>query len=233
VPADVAAHWRAVPFDEPGALEAEVAARPPAAVVLEPVVVHEPSLAWLGAARAAADRAGAVLVYDEVKTGFRLAQGGAAARYGVRPDLAVLGKALANGFPLAAVVGRADLMARFRQTWVSSTLATEFVSLAAADAVLDVWAREDVAGHIARIGRRATEGLAPLAARAGAPLAGMPAMFFLRFEDAGRERRFLLALAARGVLMKRGAYEFPCLAHTDADVERTLAAVDAALREAT
>jgi glutamate-1-semialdehyde aminotransferase len=231
VPADVAAHWRPVPFDEPAALEAEVAARPPAAIVLEPVVVHEPSAAWLHAARATADRIGAVLVFDEVKTGFRLARGGAAERYGVRPDLGVLGKALANGFPLAAVVGRADLMARLRQTWVSSTLATEFVALAAADAVLDVWEREDVAGHIERIGRRMLEGLAPLAARAGVPLVGIPAMFFLRHEDAERERRVLLALAARGVLMKRGAYDFPCLAHTDVDVERTIAAMDAALRE--
>jgi len=230
VPAGVAAHWRSVPFNDVGALEAEVAARPPAAIVLEPVVVHEPDPAWLEAARAAADRAGAVLVYDEVKTGFRLARGGAAERYGVHPDLAVLGKALANGFPLAAVVGRADLMARLRQTWVSSTLATEFVSLAAADAVLDVWEREDVAGHIERIGRRMMDGLAGVAPP-DVPLAGIPAMFFLRFADAERERRLLLALAGDGILMKRGAYEFPSLAHADADAERTIAAVARAFRE--
>ena len=232
VPADVAAHWRAVPFDDPAALVAEVAVRPPAAIVLEPVVVHEPSSAWLRAARAAAEHSGEVLVFDEVKTGFRLARGGAAERYGVLPDLAVLGKALANGFPLAAVVGRADLMARVRQTWVSSTLATEFVSLAAADAVLDVWEREDVAAHLERIGRRMLDGLAGPAARAGVPLAGIPTLFFPRFDKPERERRFLLAMAERGVLMKRGAYDFPCLAHTDADVDRTLEAADLALREA-
>ena len=231
VPVDVAAHWRAVPFDDPGALEAAVALEAPAAIVLEPVIVHEPSAAWLVAARAAADRVGAVLVFDEVKTAFRLARSGAAERYGVRPDLAVLGKALANGFPLAALVGRADLMARLRQTWVSSTLATEFVALAAADAVLDVWEQEDVAGHLERIGSRVLAGLDPMCRRSGVPLAGIPAMFFLRFDDAERERRFLLAMVAQGILLKRGAYDFPSLAHTEADADRTVAAVDCALRE--
>lgn len=230
VPADVAAHWRAVPFDDPTALDAAVDASAPAAIVLEPVVVQEPSRDWLETARAAADRCGAVLVFDEVKTGFRLARGGAAQRYGVHPDLAVLGKAMANGFPLAALVGRADLMARLRQTWVSSTLATEWVALAAANAVLDVWEREDVAAHIERIGTRVIAGIAPACARAGVPVAGIPAMFFLRFDDHDRERRFLLGMVERGVLVKRGAYDFPSLAHTDADADRTVAAVERALQ---
>src|SRR2546428_828892 len=88
--------------------------------------------------------AGAVLVLDEIKTAFRLALGGAAERYGLRPDLVVLGKALANGFPLAVVGGRADLMAGAGRTWISSTLATEGVALAAALATLDVMVRDDV-----------------------------------------------------------------------------------------
>src|SRR5206468_3521568 len=83
-------------------------------------------------------RVGAVLVFDEIKTAFRLAIGGAAERYGVRPDLTVLGKALANGFPLAVVGGREDLMSGVARTWISSTLATESVALAAAQATVDV-----------------------------------------------------------------------------------------------
>src|SRR2546430_17701743 len=78
---------------------------------IEPVVVLEPTREWLEALRAETMRVGAVLVFDEIKTAFRVAIGGAAERYGVRPDLAVLGKAIANGFPLALVGGRADLIA--------------------------------------------------------------------------------------------------------------------------
>src|SRR5437870_10186011 len=99
-------------------------------------------------------RVGAVLVCDVIKTAFRVAIGGAAERYGVRPDLAVLGKAIANGFPLAVVGGRADLMAGVARTWISSTLATESVALAAAQATLAVFAHEDVCGHLHRMGTR-------------------------------------------------------------------------------
>src|SRR3989449_6324689 len=79
--------------------------------------------------------------------------------YGVRPDLAVLGKAIANGFPLAVVGGRADLMAGVARTWISSTLATESVGLAAAQATLEGFAHEDVWGHLHRIGTRLLHGL--------------------------------------------------------------------------
>src|SRR6058998_3575344 len=92
-----------------------------AVVVVEPVVVIEPAREWLDVVRAETTRVGAVLVFDEIKTAFRVAIGGAAERYGVRPDLAVLGKALANGFPLAVVGGRADVMAGSARTWISST----------------------------------------------------------------------------------------------------------------
>src|SRR3989442_10513407 len=84
-----------------------------AAVVIEPVVVVEPTREWLEMLRAETTRAGAVLIFDEIKTAFRLAIGGAVERYGVRPapDLIVLRKALAHGVPLAVVGGRADIMA--------------------------------------------------------------------------------------------------------------------------
>ena len=235
VPEAAARLWTAAPFDDLAALEAAMdAGPPPAAVVLEPVVEHAPAPGWLAGARGLASRRGAVLIFDEVKTAFRLARGGAAERWGVGPDLAVLGKALANGYPLAAVAGRADLMARFRDTWVSSTLATEFVALAAAAAVLDEWDATDVAGHLARIGRSMMDGLAAEAGRAGGrcTVHGMPEMWFLRFADGAAERRFLLACAGRGVLLKRGAYDFPSLAHGDAEVAESLAAARAALAEA-
>ncbi|HVO35330.1 MAG TPA: aminotransferase class III-fold pyridoxal phosphate-dependent enzyme [Gemmatimonadales bacterium] len=231
VPAATAALWTAVPFDDVAALEAAVAeGSPPAAILLEPVVERAPSAAWLRTARRLAGER-TVLIFDEIKTGFRLGTGGAAQRWGVTPDLAVLGKALANGFPLAAVVGPADLMARVRSTWISSTLATEFVALAAANAVLDVWGETDVAAHLRLIGRAMLDGLAPLAA-SGLEVCGLPEMWFLRFGDSGRERRFLLGCVRRGVLLKRGGYNFPSLSHQRGDVDETLKAVRDVLAEA-
>lgn len=230
VPGEVATLWRSVPFDDIGALEQAVREWEPAALVLEPFIEHAPSREWIEAARRIADEAGVALIFDEVKTAFRLRRGGAAEVWGVAPDLAVVGKALANGYPLAALLGRRELMARLKQTWVSSTLSTEFVSLAAADAVLDVWEKEDVAMHIQGIGIAMLEGLAGLT-NPDCELHGAPAMWFLKFSDAAREHRFLLGCVKRGVLMKRGAYNFPCLAHGDDEVRVTLDAVRDALAE--
>ena len=232
VPAEVAALWHAVPFDDVAALETAARDLRPAAIVLEPVIEHAPSAEWLAAARRAADASGAALVFDEIKTAFRLARGGAAESWGVTPDLAVLGKALGNGFPLAAVVGKTEVMSHVRHTWVSSTLATEYVALAAADAVLDVWQAEPVAEHIARVGGKLFNGLRALSVGAeGWELHGLPAMWFLRFKDSERERDFLLACVRRGVLLKRGAYNFASLAHGDDEARVTLDAVREALAE--
>lgn len=232
VPAAAAALWTPVPFGDVAALEAALdAGADAAALLLEPVVERAPAAGWLEAAGALAARRGAVLIFDEMKTAFRLARGGAAERWGVSPDVAVLGKALANGYPLAAVVGREDLMARFGDTWVSSTLATEFVALAAAGAVLDEWEATDVAGQLARAGRGVLDALAADAGRAGGrwTVQGMPELWFLRFADGAVERRFLLGCAERGLLLKRGAYNFPSLAHRDAEVAETLATARAVL----
>ncbi len=230
VPHAVESLWCRVPFDDVAALEAAVASgEPPAVVLLEPVIERAPSQPWLAAARELAAARGAVLVFDEIKTAFRLARGGAAERWGVRPDVAVLGKALANGFPLAAVVGRRAVMAAARDTWISSTLATEYVSFAAARAVLDVWGEVDVARHLGEIGRELQDAVRGEGARGGFEVVGMPEMFFLRFADPARERRFLSAAAERGVLLKRGAYDFPSLAHGRAEVEETAAAVRASV----
>jgi len=232
VPRGTAAMWATAPFDDLPALgERLTAADAAAAIVVEPVIERAPSPGWLAGVRRLATEHGAVLVFDEIKTAFRLAAGGAARRWDVQPDLAVVGKALANGFPLAALLGRAELMARVRETWISSTLATEFVALAAAGAVLDVWAEIDVAAHLARVGTGIRAALEACAAAGGWTVEGMPEMWFLRFSDPERERRFLLGCVGRGVLLKRGAYDFPSLAHGDAEVEETMRAVRATLPE--
>src|SRR5437016_8565005 len=163
VPAAVRNLFAELPFNDVAGSREMIRARAPrlAAVVVEPVIVSEPTREWLQLLRAETERAGAILIFDEIKTAFRLAIGGAVARYDLKPapDLVVLGKALANGFPLAAVGGRADLMAAASRTWISSTLATESVSLAAAKAVLDLMERENVCAHLHAMGTRLLHGL--------------------------------------------------------------------------
>ena len=209
-----------VPFDDVRALEAaaSAAAGDLAAIVVEPVVERLPSPAWLAAARSLCDRAGAVLIFDEIKTGFRVATGGYQAVSGVTPDVATFGKALANGFPLAAVVGRADVMEAASDTWISSTLAGEAVALAAANAVLDHHEAGDVGGALAERGRALREGVAHAIERSGivgVTVGGIDPMWFLRWEDRAREQRFLELALQFGVLLKRGPYNFAALAHTE------------------
>ncbi len=196
-----------------------------AAVVVEPVVDGPPTPEWLAMLRDETTRAGAVLVLDEIKTGFRLAIGGAAERYGIAPDLVVVGKALANGFPLAAVAGRREVMEAARHTWISSTLATEFVALAAANATLGVIADQGVPAHLAAVGQRLFDGLSQLAVRHPALIAGtggLPEMCFLRFTSEEAGVQIARRAADRGLLFKRTAYNFVSLAH-DAGQRRSRA----------
>src|SRR2546427_2424236 len=162
VPAGVRALFAELPFNDVAISRQMIRDRAHrlAAVVIEPVVVVEPTREWLEMLRAETTRAGAVLIFDEIKTAFRLAIGGAVERYGVRPapDLIVLGKALANGFPLAVVGGRADIMAGARRTSVSSTLATQGVALPAPRATPDVFDRGGVCGGFSRVGVRLLAG---------------------------------------------------------------------------
>lgn len=203
-----------------------------AVVVVEPVVVIEPTREWLEVVRAETARVGAVLVFDEIKTAFRLAIGGAAERYGVRPDLTVLGKAIANGFPLAVVGGRADLMAAVARTWISSTLATESVALAAARATLDVFVRDDVCGHLHRVGTRLLHGLHRLHRKYPdlvTGVGGIAEMCFLHFASERVSQDVARGCAARGLLFKRTAYNFVSLAHDETAVDRALEMVDETL----
>jgi glutamate-1-semialdehyde 2,1-aminomutase len=238
VPAAVRALFAELPFNDAAGGREMIRARAGAlaAVVVEPVIVAEPTREWLQMLRTETERAGALLIFDEIKTAFRLAIGGAVERYNVRPapDLVVLGKALANGFPLAAVGGRADLMAGASRTWISSTLATEGVSLAAARATLDVFEREDVCGHLHRVGTRLLHGLHELQRRhadAITGVAGMAEMCFLHYATEDLSRRAAQGAAQRGVLFKRTAYNFVSLAHDEATVDRSLEVLEQALQE--
>ena len=215
-----------VPFGDVAALEQAVTAAGAglAAIVIEPVIEREAPIAWLRAVRDACDRSGAVFIADEIKTGFRVHPAGAVVARGLAPDLAVYGKAMANGHPLAAVAGGRDLMRAAERTWISSTLAGERAALAAASAVMARHAREDVCAQLAGIGNAmhaAVTRAIDAAGTAGVHPDGIPAMWLLRFDDPDREVRVLREAREGGVLLKRGAYDFAALAH-DADAIASL-----------
>jgi glutamate-1-semialdehyde 2,1-aminomutase len=231
VPTAIRGLYTELPFNdvERGCAAIRAAGDHLAVVVVEPLVVVEPTREWLEMLRAETTRAGAILVFDEIKTAFRLAVGGAAERYGIRPDLMVLGKALANGFPLAAVGGRADLMNGVARTWISSTLATESVALAAARAALDVTITEGVCAHLHRVGTRLLHGLHTLQRRFPhviTGVSGVAEMCFLHYASEDLSRAVARGCAARGLLFKRTAYNFVSLAHDQATVDRALAILE-------
>jgi glutamate-1-semialdehyde 2,1-aminomutase len=233
VPASVQRDFRDVPFDDVRALEKAVseAGDRLAAIVIEPVVERLASQDWIAKARTLCDASGAALIFDEMKTGFRLATGGYQQLSGVTPDLAAFGKALANGFPLAAVCGRAELMDTLKKTWISSTLASEGSALAAAMGVLDWHESAEVCEELARIGgemRALVSGALKTSGLQGVSMHGIDQMWFLKFESPDAEPRFVSLAAEHGALFKRGAYNFAALAHDeDALVEIEAAASNA------
>ena len=208
-----------VPFDDVLALRTAVAqGPPPAAIIIEPLVHEIASVEWLQTAREESTRAGAVLIFDEIKTAFRVRTGGVQSLHDVTPDLTTVGKALANGYPLAAVVGRAALMDAARHTWISSTAAAESTGLAAASAVLEWHQRLDVCERMAGAGGQLQQIIST--ALAEAPWVGVraegPPMMWRLVADVPEQLGALVAAAARaGLLLKRGAYQFGALAHED------------------
>jgi glutamate-1-semialdehyde aminotransferase len=144
----------------------------------------------------------------------------------------VIGKALANGYPLAAIGGSREVMNFANQTWISSTTATEFVSLAAARATLAVFREQQVARHLEATGARLLKGLRRLAddySHLGVVASGVPQMCYLEYADEQLAFKVAAACAAQGLLFKRNAYNFVSLAHDDAAVDRAVATLDEVL----
>jgi glutamate-1-semialdehyde 2,1-aminomutase len=236
VPEDVRRLTRRVPHDDIEALTAavsEVGSRL-AAIVIEPVVERLPSKEWITTARELATSAGAVLVFDEIKTGFRLRTGGYQAFVEIVPDLAAFGKAMANGFPLSVVCGHRDIMDAARKTWISSTLASEGSALAAAGAVLAWHDQADVCESLGMIGGEMRSAIAHAIEAAGVQgvnVGGLDHMWMLQWDSPAREQRFLELAASNGVLFKRGAYNYPALAHDDDAIREIEAGASSALVE--
>lgn len=216
-----------------------------AAVVLEPVGIDEPDPGFLEGVVDRARSAGAVVVFDEVITGFRVRPGGAQELYGVVPDLACYGKALGNGMPISAVAGRAGLMAECEEVFFSLTHGGEALSLAAAKAVLEIVHKGEVTEHVWRLGARLRDTQSELIASAGLEtlieVRGLaPRQAFLFSASPGDPEGLLVKSLLQQELLRRGILfagsQFLSAAHTDAHVDETLDAFREAIeivREAT
>ncbi len=234
VPGSTRALYSEIPFNDAGATREMIRGlgNDLAAVVFEPVVLREPDPEWLGVLRSETERLGALLIIDEIKTVCRLEVGGACERYRVRPDLVVMGKAIANGVPLAVVGGRRKVMAGISRTWISSTLATEFVSLAAAKATLDAMVARKIPQHLGQVGERLLNGLHALHSEHPdliVGVAGVPEMCFLQYTDDVVSQAVTAECARAGVLFKRSAYNFVSLAHDATVIDGTLQVLGEAL----
>ncbi|MCE5325937.1 MAG: aminotransferase class III-fold pyridoxal phosphate-dependent enzyme [Planctomycetaceae bacterium] len=136
-----------------------------AAVVMEPIRSAPPRDGFLQSIREQCTKAGIVLIFDEITAGWRLALGGAHLTLGVEPDMAVFAKAMSNGFPMAAVIGRASAMDAAQEAFISSTYWTERIGPAAALATIDKLQKENVPAHLCRIGQAVQDGWTAAAAR--------------------------------------------------------------------
>jgi glutamate-1-semialdehyde 2,1-aminomutase len=254
VTAAAAAATAIVPWNDLEAVEATCEHVAPAAIVAEPVPANmgvvPPAEGFLEGLRATADAAGALLIFDEVITGFRVARGGAQERYGVRPDLTILGKIVGGGLPAAAYGGRRELMEQIApagSVYQAGTLSGNPLAVAAALATL---ARLDAAAYaqLAKVTDALSCGLRDAAGEAGVAMVvqsvpGLLTPFFSAVPvrsyadasacDLDAYGAFCRALLARGVYPPPSQFEawFPSLAHGEAEVELTVRAAAEALAE--
>jgi len=252
VPADLAAHTLTLGYNDTAQVQQVFHDMGPeiACVIVEPVAGNmncvPPVPGFLEALRGVCDQSGALLIFDEVMTGFRVAPGGAQQRYGIRPDLTTLGKILGGGLPVGAFGGRRDVMeqiAPLGPVYQAGTLSGNPVAMAAGLATLELVATPGLHERLAAATERLTTGIANAARAAGVPLTtnqvcGMFGLFFtseapVRYYrqvmgcDVERFRRFFHGMLERGVYFAPSAFEagFISAAHSDADIDAT---VDAA-----
>ena len=258
VPEETAAHTLVLSYND---VEAVLAAfkrqgAQIAAVIVEPVAGNMnlvlPAPGFLEALREQCARHGALLVFDEVMTGFRVALSGAQGRYSIRPDLTTLGKVIGGGLPLGAIGGRCDIMEKLAPlgpVYQAGTLSGNPLAVAAGLATLQLVVQPRLLERIAATASALTEGLTAEARKAGVPFSAQSigSMFGLYFREAppksfaevmqadrARFNRFFHAMLDEGVYLAPSAYEagFVSAAHGDAEIEATLAAARAAFRRA-
>jgi glutamate-1-semialdehyde 2,1-aminomutase len=256
VPADTAAHTFVLDYNDVSQVKAlfDKRGREIACVIVEPVAGNMnlvlPAPGFLEELKAQCERHGALLVFDEVMTGFRVAQGGAQARFGIRPDLTTLGKVIGGGMPVGAVGGRREVMQKLAPlgpVYQAGTLSGNPVAVAAGLATLKLVQEKDFQPRIEKTTRALVEGLQAEARRAGVAFSAQSigSMFGIYFSarapttlaevmktDRERFNRFFHAMLERGVYLAPSAYEagFVSAAHGEKEIAETLAAARAAFQ---
>ena len=200
-----------------------------AAIIMEPVHSTEPKNDFLKKVRAIADKTGAVLVFDEITIGWKLTYGGAHLQYGVTPDMAVFAKAMSNGYSMAAIIGKRDVMQSAQGSFISSTYWTERIGPAAALATLKKMKRINLPKHLLNISRRVRMIWHDAATKHGLAIetAEVPVIlaFTLAGDDAQEARTlFTQEMLRRGILASTTFYA--SYAHTSAHLARYKKAVD-------
>lgn len=207
-----------------------------AAIIMEPMGIVEPEQGYLEGVRRLATQHGAVLIFDECWTGFRIDLKGAYGKFGVAPDMSCFGKAIGNGVPISVIVGKAEVMDIFDEVFFSFTFGGDMLGIAAANAVLDVLESEPVLERVAEIGGALMTGFRNLVDRHGltanVSVSGYPARHVMGFSGDGHDGLLLKSIlqqegTARGILA--AGWHAPSYAHTEDDVAATLEAYDSAL----
>ena len=208
-----------------------------ACVIMWACEVKEPEPGFLASVRAMAHENGALFIFDEVRTGFHLAMGGAQEYFAVTPDLATFGKAMANGFPLSTLVGRTEYMERVAETWISSTHCTNAIEYAAALATIRFIEENQVIEHLWDIGRRLIDGQNALAQELGVEaetvgLAPTPDLVFRYDEQSNKvaKKTFYEEALRHGVFFHPNHHWFVSAAHGDKELANSLEATEAGFR---
>ncbi len=200
--------------------------------------MEEPAPGFLEGVKEIANKYGAVLVYDEVRTCFRLAMGGAQERYGVTPDLAVLGKGMANGYAISVVTGKREvMMAAAEKLFISSTFFPNSEGYIAALKTIEILERDSVVEKIWKKGGHFFNKMQEIVNRydVGAELTGVAPMFYITFKkDEGNTYRtkrddFYTQLIRKGIFLHPHHHGYICHRHTEQDLDVAAKAVDEAM----
>jgi glutamate-1-semialdehyde 2,1-aminomutase len=255
VPEGAARDTIVVPYNDLEAVEIALATGDVAAVIIEPVAGNMglvvPASGYLEGLRALTERHGTVLIFDEVMTGFRVAYGGAQARYGIKPDLTTIGKVIGGGLPAAAFGGRADIMQKLAPlgpVYQAGTLSGNPLAMAAGLKAMEILARPGTYERLEALGQRLGDGLAAAAEAAGVRacvnrVGSMLTLFFspgpitdyasAKTADTARFGTFFRKMRDRGIFLPPSQFEamFVSLAHSDEDIDAIVTAARASLAD--
>ena len=237
VPSATSELTQAFPYGELQALEDLLHAGNVAGVILEPVSLTPPPTGYLEGVRSLCTKYGALLIFDEVITGFRIHLGGAQSLYGVTPDLTALGKGIANGHPLAVLCGKSEYMAVLEEAFFSFTFGGELPSIAAAIQTIEIMEREHTPTRLTALGRQLRIGIDEVARTSGcAVLSSIGMDYFPGYSLKATDENTALELQTlfQQELVRRGVLTRSCFflssAHSTCDLDRTLQAMLGAAR---